>query len=209
MRLAQRIKRLQAARRQSAHGWYPRARRVPSPNADERSGSTPVDLLVIHNISLPPGQFGGSAVEALFTNRIDPSAHPFFAQIADLRVSAHFFVRRGGQVVQFVDIHRRAWHAGVSELVTPQGRRERCNDFSVGIEFEGTDDKVFTVRQYAAGARLTRWLRRRLPLVHLRGHSEIAPGRKTDPGAHFDWIRFMRGSGFPAAARSACAELQC
>ncbi|HET7773447.1 MAG TPA: 1,6-anhydro-N-acetylmuramyl-L-alanine amidase AmpD [Burkholderiaceae bacterium] len=204
----QRIKRAPGTRRRSAHGWFPGARRVLSPNADERSGSQPVDLLVIHNISLPPGRFGGPAVEALFTNRIDPAAHPFFAQLADLKVSAHFFVRRNGRIVQFVDVHRRAWHAGVSTLVTAEGRRERCNDFSVGIEFEGTDHQPFTMRQYAAGARLARWLRRRLPLAFVRGHSEIAPGRKTDPGPYFDWMRFMRDSGFSVEVRPALAEMR-
>lgn len=202
MSMACRVKRRCALRRDPAHGWYRSARRCFSPNADERSGAYPVDLLVVHNISLPPGRFGGGAVQALFTNRLDPSAHPFFGQIAELRVSAHFFVRRSGRIVQFVDIHRRAWHAGVSQLITATNVRERCNDFSVGIEFEGTDDRAFTRAQYAAGARLSRWLARRLPLAHVRGHSEIAPGRKTDPGPHFDWPRFLRRSGLPSDARS-------
>jgi N-acetyl-anhydromuramoyl-L-alanine amidase len=199
--VARRIKSRRACGHCPEHGWYEGARHCQSPNADERSGAYAVDLLVIHNISLPPGRFGGGAVQALFTNRLDATAHPFFAQIAELRVSAHFFVRRSGRVFQFVDIHRRAWHAGVSTLITATSVRDRCNDFSVGIEFEGTDDRAFTSAQYAAGARLSRWLARRLPLAHVRGHSEIAPGRKTDPGPHFDWPRFLHRSGLPSDAR--------
>jgi AmpD protein len=141
----------------------------------------------VHAISLPPGHYGGDCIERLFTNRLDPAAHPYFAEIAHLRVSAHFLVRRDGEVVQFVPVERRAWHAGVSAW---RGR-SRCNDFSVGIELEGGDDTPFEDAQYAALAALLQQLGRRFPLRDVAGHSEIAPGRKTDPGARFDWGRFL------------------
>jgi AmpD protein len=141
---------------------------------------------VIHSISLPPGEFGGAAIEALFLNRLDPAAHPYYAGIADLRVSAHFLVRRDGALVQFVPCAKRAWHAGVSAW---RGR-ERCNDFSIGIEVEGTDESPFEPIQYASLAALTRALRSAYPIADIVGHSDVAPGRKTDPGAHFDWGRF-------------------
>lgn len=170
----------------SEDGWVSAARAVVSPNCNDRPQGLPVELLVIHNISLPPGEFGGSGVEALFTNHLDPSAHPFYAGIAHLRVSAHFFIRRDGELVQFVPVFRRAWHAGVSSW---QGR-EGCNDFSLGIELEGTDFEPFTDRQYDVLAALTRLLQGHFPLSGIAGHSEIAPGRKTDPGPHFDWARY-------------------
>jgi len=146
-----------------------------------------VTLLVLHAISLPPGRFGGDAIERLFTNRLDAAAHPFFREIAALRVSAHFLVRRSGELVQFVPIGRRAWHAGASRW---RGR-ERCNDFSVGVELEGTDRGGFSAAQYARLAALVRALRRALPLRELAAHSDVAPGRKTDPGARFDWSRLL------------------
>jgi len=144
-------------------------------------------LLVIHNISLPPGEFGGDAVIQLFANSLDTKAHPYYAQLEGLKVSAHFFIRRNGEIIQFVPCSKRAWHAGASQW---RGR-ERCNDFSVGIELEGTDAEVFTSKQYASLARLTRRLRRAYPIREIVGHSDIAPERKTDPGTNFDWPRYF------------------
>jgi AmpD protein len=167
-------------------GWCAGARREPSPNCDARPQGMAIDLLVIHNISLPPGQFGGNEIADLFTNRLDCDAHPYFDQLRNLRVSAHFLVRRDGEVVQFVSCDERAWHAGVSS----HRGRERCNDFSIGIELEGTDFEPFEVTQYEALAGLTQALRRRYPLADVAGHEHIAPGRKTDPGPHFDWQRY-------------------
>lgn len=169
-------------------GWHPGARRVESPNCDARPPGEAVRLVVIHNISLPPGQFGGPGVEQLFTNRLDPAEHPYYAGIRDLRVSAHFFIRRDGEMIQFVPCGMRAWHAGASCW---QGR-ERCNDFSLGIELEGTDDTPFTERQYEALNKLLAVLRAAYAVQGIVGHSDIAPGRKTDPGPHFDWDRVSR-----------------
>ena len=166
-------------------GWYWRATRRKSPNCDERPPGTRISLLVVHGISLPPGHFGGDEVERLFTNRLDPGRHPYFAGLAGVRVSAHFFIRRNGALLQFVPCERRAWHAGASAW---QGR-ERCNDFSIGVELEGTDTRPYTARQYERLARLVRALRSRYPIADLAGHSDVAPGRKTDPGAAFDWPR--------------------
>lgn len=168
-----------------ADGWLAGARRIPSPNQDERPPGETASLLVIHNISLPPGEFGGPGVEQLFTNRLDPSAHPYFAAIHGLRVSAHFFIRRDGELIQFVACAQRAWHAGASSW---QGR-ERCNDFSIGVELEGTDEQPFTDDQYAVLGRLVQSLSVAYPIRAVVGHSEIAPGRKTDPGPCFDWGR--------------------
>jgi len=163
-------------------------RQVVSPNRDARPQGTAVSLLVVHAISLPPGKFGGDAVERLFTNRLDASAHPYFAQIESLRVSAHFFVRRDGEVVQYVPVGERAWHAGLSAW---RGR-ERCNDFSVGVELEGTDSVAFEDAQYLRLAELARVLRAALPLEATVAHSDVAPSRKSDPGPLFDWPRFFR-----------------
>jgi AmpD protein len=171
-----------------AHGWCTGARREPSPNCDVRPEGVAIDLLVIHNISLPPGQFGGGEIAALFTNRLDCDAHPYFDQLRTLRVSAHFLIRRDGEVIQFVSCDERAWHAGVSS----HRGRERCNDFSIGIELEGTDFAPFEAAQYEALADLTQTLRKRYPLTDVAGHEHIAPGRKTDPGPHFDWQRYAR-----------------
>jgi AmpD protein len=176
---------------EAATGWLPGARAAPSPNHDARPPGTVVDLLVIHNISLPPGRFGGPWIEDLFLNRLDPAAHPYFAGIADVRVSAHLLIRRDGELIQFVDLHRRAWHAGASCF---QGR-SACNDFSIGIELEGADDIPFTERQYARLATVTRLIQRGFPAItreRITGHSDIAPGRKTDPGQSFDWGRYRR-----------------
>ena len=164
------------------------AAQVPSPNSDERPEGVAITLLVVHNISLPPGRFGGPGIAALFTNRLDASAHPYFATVAALRVSAHFLIGRDGALTQFVSCARRAWHAGASSW---RGR-DQCNDFSIGIELEGTDDVPYDAAQYTVLARLTRALRRRYPIVDIVGHSEIAPGRKTDPGPAFDWARYRR-----------------
>jgi len=161
---------------------------VPSPNFDDRSPGA-IELLVIHNISLPPDEFGGDGVLQLFTNTLDISAHPYYQTIAGLRVSAHFFVRRDGQIIQFVPCSKRAWHAGESCW---QGA-SRCNDFSIGIELEGSDAVPFTDAQYAALDRLTTALRAAYPIRGIAGHSDISPQRKTDPGPCFDWVRYLAG----------------
>jgi AmpD protein len=159
---------------------------IPSPNCDARPAGCAIDLLVIHHISLPPGEFGGNGIVDLFTNRLDPAAHPFYASIAGTKVSAHFLVRRDGGLIQFVPCAMRAWHAGESAW---KGRA-RCNDFSVGIEVEGSGKVSFTDAQYERLARLTRALRARYPIADIAGHSDIAPGRKSDPGPLFDWARY-------------------
>ncbi len=171
------------------------AAQTPSPNCDERPAGVPVTLLVVHNISLPPGEFGGTGIVELFTNRLDPACHPYYAQIASLAVSSHFLIRRDGTLVQFVPCGKRAWHAGQSSW---RGR-ERCNDFSIGVELEGTDELPYETTQYAMLARLTRALMRRYPIAHVAGHSDIAPGRKTDPGPAFDWDRYRRLAGLAPA----------
>ncbi|AAZ96729.1 N-acetylmuramoyl-L-alanine amidase, family 2 [Thiobacillus denitrificans ATCC 25259] len=168
-----------------ALGWLPAARRVPSPNCDPRPPGTAVELIVIHNISLPPGVFAGDAVIELFTNRLDWDADPYYQAMRGLRVSAHFFIRRDGSLLQFVPCTLRAWHAGASNW---QGR-ERCNDFSIGIELEGSDDVPFDDAQYATLRRLVDVLKAAYPIQGVAGHSDIAPGRKSDPGPHFAWHR--------------------
>ncbi len=165
--------------------------RLQSPNFDDRPPGTKVEVVVIHNISLPPGEFGGPWIEDLFMNRLHPGAHPYFAGIAGMKVSAHFLIRRDGQVIQFVDTDKRAWHAGVSSW---RGR-ERVNDVSIGIEVEGADDQAFEDVQYAALNDLLTRLFRRYGELPLTGHSDIASGRKTDPGPHFDWSRVHAGQG--------------
>ena len=162
-------------------------RHVPSPNCDERPAGGQVTLLVVHSISLPPGRYGGDGVERLFTNTLDPAADPYYAGLADLKVSAHFFVRRDGELVQFVPVGRRAWHAGASSW---RGRA-RCNDFSIGIELEGADDQPFEPAQYAALAALAHALGAALPISEVAAHSDVAPSRKTDPGPLFDWPRIL------------------
>jgi AmpD protein len=171
-----------------AFGYASTARRVRSPNHDARPPGMPVDVIVVHGISLPPGAFGGEAIARLFTNTLDPNEHASFAAIAQLRVSAHFLIRRDGELVQFVGCNERAWHAGVSSW---KGR-ESCNDFSIGIELEGTDHRPYAAAQYTMLARLVRALKRAYPIADLVGHSDIAPGRKTDPGPAFDWGRLGR-----------------
>ena len=162
---------------------------VESPNQDERPAGTEISLVVLHSISLPPGQYGGDAIERLFTNRLERQAHPYFEEIFELRVSSHFLIRRGGEVVQFVPVERRAWHAGASSW---RGRG-RCNDFSVGIELEGTEEDVFTAAQYRGLTRLIRDLQKKHPIRDIAAHSEVAPGRKSDPGVRFDWARLLAG----------------
>jgi len=171
-----------------AAGVVAAARQVPSPNHDPRPDDATVRLVVVHGISLPPGAYGGDEIAALFTNRLDPAAHPYFEAVAGLRVSAHFLVRRDGALVQFVRCADRAWHAGVSCWAG----RERCNDFSIGIELEGVDDEPYEDAQYRTLAVLLAALEARYPIEDVVGHSDIAPGRKTDPGPAFDWTRVAR-----------------
>jgi len=171
-----------------ARGVVALAYQIPSPNRDARPVAASISLVVVHGISLPPGDFGGDGIERLFTNRLDPEAHPYYATVAPLKVSTHFLIRRDGALFQFVSCADRAWHAGVSVW---NGRR-RCNDFSIGIELEGTDDIPYTNAQYTMLSRLAKALRRRYPIEAIVGHNDIAPGRKTDPGPAFDWSR-LRG----------------
>lgn len=166
-------------------GWIPQIAHVRSPNCDERPVDAAVELVVIHGISLPPGEFGGDEVERLFTNTLPSDAHPFFAQLDGLRVSSHFFVRRDGSIVQFVSCLQRAWHAGRSEWCG----RSRCNDFSIGIELEGTDFVPYERAQYVACNALLRAICVAYPVSAVVGHSDIAPDRKTDPGPCFEWSR--------------------
>ena len=168
-------------------GLVAEARYLHSPNCDDRPADAAIDLLVIHNISLPPGEFGGDAIADLFLNRLDPQAHPYYAGIAGLRVSSHFLIRRDGALLQFVPCLKRAWHAGQSQWCG----RDRCNDFSVGIELEGADDVPFSDAQYECLSALARALYARYPIQASVGHSDIAPGRKTDPGPHFSWARYF------------------
>lgn len=168
----------------SEDGWLNNARRCPSPNFNQRP-DTPISLVVVHNISLPPCQFGGAYIEQLFTNCLNPNEHPYFAEIAHLQVSAHLLIRRDGEVVQFVPFTARAWHAGQSNY---QGRTN-CNDFSIGIELEGADNIAYEQVQYQQLAKIIRCLKEHYPAIadHITGHSDIAPERKTDPGPAFEW----------------------
>lgn len=175
-------------------GWHRRARAVPSPNFGPRPAHAHIDLLVLHSISLPPGQYGGPQVEQLFTNTLDCGAHPYFDALRGLQVSAHFFVRRTGELVQFVSCQDRAWHAGQSCW---RGR-SNCNDDSIGIEFEGLEGDTFEPAQYATLATLCHALVQRYPIAHVAGHEHIAPGRKQDPGPGFDWAQLQRELGWPA-----------
>ena len=169
-----------------ANGWLSGVCRIASPNCDARPHGTAIGLLVIHNISLPPGEFGGAAIAQLFTNTLDTELHPYYAQLKGVRVSAHFLIRRNGEIIQFVPCCKRAWHAGASSW---QGRTG-CNDFSIGVELEGSDHVPFNGPQYAALTRLTRLLQRAYPIRDIVGHADIAPGRKTDPGPYFDWSHY-------------------
>jgi AmpD protein len=184
-----------------ANGWCIQAQHIPSPNFDARPANTKIALLVIHNISLPPGRFGGPYIEALFCNRLDFDAHPYFDQLRALRVSSHFLIRRDGTTAQFVSTNDRAWHAGVSSYLG----QERCNDFSIGIELEGTDSDPFDAIQYVELVALTRTLQCRYQLTDVAGHEHIASGRKTDPGPFFDWAAYRRAlnsQSWPALAGS-------
>ena len=174
-------------------GWWGMAEHVSSPNFDARPEHMPVELVLIHHISLPPGQFGHGYIADFFQNRLDPNAHPYFKEIANREVSSHFLIYRDGRVQQFVSTEHRAWHAGVSDFFG----RERCNDFSIGIELEGTDDLPFQPAQYASLKDLVSALSAKYPIAAYAGHSDVAPGRKTDPGIHFDWELFARMAGIP------------
>jgi AmpD protein len=169
----------------SATGYIDSATQIASPNFDARPENTKIELIVIHNISLPPNIYGGPGVEQLFTNRLNPNEHPYYAEIHTRKVSSHFFIRRNGELIQFVSCLQRAWHAGVSSW---QGR-ERCNDFSVGIELEGTDFEAFEPAQYNTLKQLVKALKKSYPIQHIVGHSDIAPDRKTDPGLYFEWAK--------------------
>ena len=171
-------------------GWYTPAQRRESPNHNRRPSPADISLLVIHNISLPPGEFGGGYIEELFCNELDCSSHPWFERLRDLKVSAHLLIDRQGQACQFVPFHLRAWHAGESCFA----ERSNCNDFSIGVELEGSDHETYTEQQYASLLRLTRVLLSVYPLLTTRritGHSDIAPHRKTDPGPAFDWQYYL------------------
>ncbi len=170
-------------------GWLKDIRRVPSPNCDERPAGTDISLIVVHGISVPPGEYGGPWIDQMFTNRLDPTVHPHFIEIKEQRVSAHVLIRRDGELVQYVAFPARAWHAGPSRFCG----QEACNDFSVGIELEGSDNDAYTDIQYQQLADLVLALRRVYPSIpadHVVGHCDIAPGRKTDPGPGFSWPRF-------------------
>lgn len=169
-------------------GWWSGAQACPSPNFDDRHEGEAISLVVLHSISLPPGEYGGDAIERLFTNCLDWDAHPYYQGIRGLRVSAHFLLRRDGQLLQFVSCDRRAWHAGSS---TWRGR-ENCNHYSIGIELEGMEGAVFEPAQYTALAKLLRAVSARYPVDEVVGHEDVAPGRKFDPGAGFDWQRLRQ-----------------
>ena len=173
-------------------GWYRFARVLPSPNFGARPPDACIDLIVVHSISLPPGQYGGSEVQQLFTNALDWAAHPYFTQIKGLEVSSHFYIQRNGELWQFVSCDDRAWHAGVSHY---RGR-DRCNDDSVGIELEGLEGETFEPPQYETLAGLCAALAQRYPIGHIAGHEHIAQGRKQDPGSGFDWPQLQRTLGW-------------
>lgn len=177
-------------------GWYRFARRLESPNFGPRPPDAQVHLVVLHSISLPPGRYGGDEVQALFTNQLDWDAHPYFQSIRGLQVSSHFYVRRGGQLWQFVSCDQRAWHAGTSHW---RGR-DNCNDFSVGIELEGLEGDVFEPAQYEAVASLCAALAQHYPVQAVAGHEHVAPGRKQDPGRGFDWAQLRRSLAWDANA---------
>jgi AmpD protein len=164
-------------------GLCSEAKWIASPNVDARPTPVDISLIVIHNISLPPNEYGGNGVIELFTNQLNPDAHAYYAEIQHLKVSSHFFIRRTGELLQFASCNERAWHAGASNW---QGR-ERCNDFSIGIELEGSDLEAFEPLQYATLLSLVDAIKVRYPIQAIAGHSDIAPGRKTDPGPYFDW----------------------
>jgi len=174
-------------------GWYGGAERIDSPNFGARPAQAHIDLIVLHSISLPPGQYGGPEVVQFFTNQLGFEAHPYFDSLRGVQVSAHFFLRRDGRLIQLVSCDDRAWHAGVSSY---RGRSQ-CNDDSIGIELEGLEGDTFTEAQYAALASLCQALRAAYPIDHVAGHEHIAPGRKQDPGAGFEWQRLKKELGWP------------
>ncbi len=174
-------------------GWYAHARRLASPNFGPRPARAHVDLIVLHSISLPPGRYGGDEVQRLFTNTLDWDAHPYFQEIKGLEVSSHFYIRRGGELWQFVSCDHRAWHAGRSRW---RGR-DNCNDDSVGIELEGLEGEPFEDSQYEALAGLCAAIAQRQPIAHIAGHEHVAPGRKLDPGPGFDWLRLRNALAWP------------
>lgn len=184
-------------------GWLPGARRCESPNFGPRPAGAHIDLVVIHSISLPPGVYGGPEVEQLFTNRLDWNAHPYFEQIRGMQVSTHFFIRRDGELVQFVDADARAWHAGRSSW---RGR-DNCNDDSIGVELEGLEGESFTAEQYQTLQHLCEQLVRRYPITHIAGHEHIAPGRKQDPGPGFEWAKLQQGLRWDHACFPACTRI--
>ncbi len=175
------------------NGWYQFAKHTPSPNFGPRPANTSIDLVVLHSISLPPGQFGGPEIEALFTNTLDWDAHPYFQHIRGAEVSAHFVIRRDGALIQFVSCDDRAWHAGRSSY---QGR-DNCNDFSIGIELEGLEGHTFEAPQYDTLSSLCAAIAQQYDLHHIAGHEHVAPERKQDPGAGFDWPLLQRSLGWP------------
>ena len=164
-------------------GWLPLAHPLPSPNFGPRPATAVVDLIVLHSISLPPGEYGGSGVLELFTNQLNWDSHPYFKTIEGLQVSAHFFIRRTGEIWQFVSCDDRAWHAGQSSYLG----KDNCNDYSVGIELEGLEGDSFETAQYESLISVSAALQQNYPIAHVTGHEHIAPGRKADPGAQFDW----------------------
>ncbi len=174
-------------------GWLRQAIRLPSPNFGPRPAQALIDLIVLHSISLPPGQYGGSQVQALFTNQLDWDAHPYYQQIRGVEVSSHFYIRRDGELWQFVSCEDRAWHAGRSHY---RGR-DNCNDDSIGIELEGLEGDTFTGAQYQTLAALCQAVCAQYPIAHLAGHEHVAPGRKQDPGPGFDWHRLRSLLGLP------------
>ncbi|MEM8683254.1 MAG: 1,6-anhydro-N-acetylmuramyl-L-alanine amidase AmpD [Pseudomonadota bacterium] len=193
----------QAHRVDTATGLMADARFCESPNADDRPDATTVDTLILHSISLPPGDYGGPEIEDLFMNRLNPDDHPYFATLSGLEVSAHLLLRRDGELLQFVPFHRRAWHAGLSHF---RGRT-RCNDFSIGIEIEGSDDEAYTDEQYVVLPRLVTALLQAYPALtprRIAAHSDISPGRKTDPGPAFDWLRLYDGLRTAVESKKAC-----
>jgi AmpD protein len=175
-------------------GWYCFARRLPSPNFGPRPASALIDLIVLHSISLPPGEYGGNHVQELFTNTLDWSAHPYFSEIQGAEVSSHFYIRRDGQLWQFVSCNARAWHAGASHY---RGR-SNCNDDSVGIELEGLEGLTFEAAQYETLGLLCAAIAQAYPVAHAAGHEHVAPGRKLDPGAGFEWPQLQRSLGWPS-----------
>lgn len=174
-------------------GWFAHAQRLDSPNFGERPKNTKIDLLVVHSISLPPGVYGGSHVQQLFTNQLDWQAHPYFQEIREMKVSSHFYIERSGKLWQFVSCDDRAWHAGASRF----GERDNCNDFSVGIELEGLEGQTFEIEQYQQLSALCHALRKVYPIAQVVGHEHIAPGRKHDPGAGFDWLELQKTVAWP------------